>query len=157
MTLHALHSPNITAEELAHYYETPLPKRNRNSLIEDSNHDTSLLKYLAVPVDIQLIRALAKSAATVIPMPKNTRSTLTPPATPAKGTFAQQQQQKQQARTPPVNPADVPLENFVYVVIKDSKVKVRTLVYTLLVLDRLRDKLPPMAQGKHQLQSLPVP
>jgi hypothetical protein len=147
MSSHALHSPNITAEELAAYYAAPVPERSRHSLIEMSNHNPSLLNFLAAPLDGWLIRELVRSAASVIPMPKNANSkTLTPPATPAKGTFAHQQRQ-QQARTQPSSPADVPLERFIVVICKNSKARVRTLAYALLVLDRLREKLPPMAQG----------
>jgi hypothetical protein len=154
MSGYALHSPNVTAEELAAYYAAPLPERNRHSLIEVSNHNISLLEFLAAPLDSRLTRELARSAASVIAMPKNANSkTLTPPATPAKGTFAQGQKQ-QQARTHAFSPADVPLERFVVVVCMNSKSPVRTLLYALLVLDRLREKLPPMAQGTPYLWTI---
>jgi hypothetical protein len=146
MSSHALHSPNITAEELA-AYAGPLPERNRHSLIEISNYNPSLLKFLAAPPDSRLTRELARSAASVLPMPKDVNhKTLTPPVTPAKGKFAQEQKQRYtlaQSSTP----ANVPLERFVAMVCKSSNISARTLTYALLVLDRPREKLPPTAQG----------
>jgi hypothetical protein len=41
------------------------------------------------------------------------------------------------------------LDRFVVGLIRASKVRVATLSYALIVLDRLKEKLPPLAQGMH--------
>src|ERR1700753_1528032 len=78
MASHAPHSPNIT-RTLTLYWATPLPERDRYSLIETSKHNASLIKYLGSspvrssirsprrpPVDRQLIRELIKSVPIIL-------------------------------------------------------------------------------------------
>ena len=153
MSTHALHSPNLSKAELRRYYRTPLPSRHPHSLIEIAEHDLALVRYLAGPVDPTLISELVRTARDVINVPEQ-EALPTPPSTPLKSLSRQQQQQARSGRAhlvglPPVlNPEWRPLEQFIPKLINSSKVGIPTLCYTLLVLERLKAKLPPQAQGE---------
>ncbi|KAG8828167.1 hypothetical protein FRC19_009251 [Serendipita sp. 401] len=146
-TLHLLHSPNLTRAELRAYLVTPLPLRHRHSLIEQAKHNPFLIKYLSSvsPLDRHLCGEILRTVENVIRVP-GVDALPTPPVTPIRS-LAQNQQRAPQTVTTHLSPRWKPLNVFIVRLIKDSKVRAPTLCYTLIVLDRLKAKLPDVAQG----------
>lgn len=147
---HALHSPNITKAELQAYLAAPAPVRHRHSLVEVSEHDPHLVNYLLSPPDPRLVQELIKTTERVIRIPSDSLAPgapITPPVTPIRSASRQQQQQKVPIPVH-LSPKWRPLEQFVVRLIQTSGVRVATLAYALIILDRLKEKLPSLAQGK---------
>lgn len=157
MPSHALHSPNLSRAELCRYYRSPVRRRHPHSLVELTEHDPALVRYLAAPLEPALVVELIKAVRDMIKVPEQ-EVLPTPPSTPLKSLSKQQQEEEgvqdpnansdYRAGWPPVlNPQWLPLEQFVPWIIASSKVRVPTLCYTLLVLERLGSRFPPHAQG----------
>lgn len=149
---HALHSPNIAKAEMRSYPSTRFPARNKYSLVEASEHDPHLVKYLLSPLDPRLVQELIRTTEKAIRIPSDSPITggpLTPPITPTKNTHTHQSHPSTKGSSLPIHMSSKwkPLDKFIIRLIEASNVRVATLVYTLIVLDRLREKLPPLAQG----------
>lgn len=130
------------------YYAFRTPARHKHSLVERSLHDQDLLSFFEAPIDIYFVRELVKTAESVIRIhdaPVNRAPLPTPPITPVKGNF--RHRQPPSVVSPYAHPKWRPLEQFIIRVISKSNVCSMTLAYALIVLDRVRDRLPPMAQG----------
>lgn len=147
MPSHVTRSPHVSKA---------VSTRHRHSLVDTSEHDPYLVIFLLSPISHSLVQELIKTTERVIRIPSDSLTPgalITPPVTPVKATLSQQQQRG----NAPVKPAPVPvhlsskwkpLDQFVIRLIQASNVRVATLSYALIVLDRLKEKLPPLAQGK---------
>lgn len=117
--------------------------RHPASLVPVSEHDPALLDLLAATPSSRLLSYIAERAAEVVPVRMPPSSGLyTPPATPIKATHAE--------ASPPqavASPALVSLETFIRGVAIKSQVRTPTLLVTLVLLNRLKLRLPEIAKG----------
>ncbi|CAG7848179.1 SubName: Full=Related to cyclin (C-terminal) {ECO:0000313/EMBL:CCA73806.1} [Serendipita indica DSM 11827] len=120
MPSHALHSPNLSRAELCRYYRSPVRRRHPHSLVELTEHDPALVRYLAAPLEPALVVELIKAVRDMIKVPEQ-EVLPTPPSTPLKSLSKQQQEEEgvqdpnansdYRAGWPPVlNPQWLPLE-----------------------------------------------
>jgi hypothetical protein len=138
------------------YYHTHSSPRHEGSLVEVSLHNKGLVKFLDGPVKYRFIDELVKTAKAVIQIPSDTPSVNlpTPPVTPVRNTFSRNQQRQSRNAAPlpsHLHPNWRPLYDFVVDIITVSKTGNSNLVHALIILDRLRERLPPSAQGKRNL------
>ncbi|GLB33292.1 putative cyclin [Lyophyllum shimeji] len=120
----------------------PRSLNNPASLIPDCLHNPQLLHLVENGITMDMIQYVARFAANVIQIEgEDGESTAlpTPPHTPQRVTFADQKE------PPPMQM--ISLEHYIYHLVKHSNVQVSTLLTTLVYLERLRSKLPPMAKG----------
>ena len=120
------------------------------SLIPKSMHDPALLDLLRRPVSREMIAYVAQKTTSVIvvdelPLP-------TPPHTPLKQSFAEQQAQGQVdpgyfGHTGPYMGLP-PLDEFITHLVESANVQTPTLLATIIYLERLKSKLPRMAKGE---------
>src|SRR5258706_2783721 len=152
--LRVLHSPSLTPQQLQAYFDTPNPRRHPYSLIDVAQHDPTLVPLVGGQVNLDVVRLLIKAAENVIRISNEVAQAAalpSPPVTPVKGTFEQQQAAPSPAIQTPIfnHPKWRPLDQFILHLVKYSKAKMGTLLVTLVYLHRLKLRLPSMAQGKH--------
>ena len=157
--LRVKHSPSLTAEQLQAYFDTPNPRRHPYSLIDVAQHDAALVQLVGSRVSLNVVRLLIKAAENVIRISNDATQTAalpSPPVTPVKGTFEQQQVAPSPAIQTHIfnHPKWRPLDQFILYLVQVSKAKMGTLLVTLVYLHRLKLRLPSMAQGKHLLPSV---
>lgn len=119
-------------------------RRHPASLIPRSQHDPALVELMRSHVTVDMISYIALQAMRVISLADEAPVTLpTPPHTPLRASFTEQEKAQLQAR-PPWLPS---LRDFIIILVQESNVQVPTLLTTLIYLERLRSKLPKMAKG----------
>ncbi|KAF8543799.1 hypothetical protein BDD12DRAFT_725384, partial [Trichophaea hybrida] len=99
----------------------------------------ALAEFVQSPVSKEMIAYLASRASNVIRCEQNNLP-LSPPQTPPEGNYDTD-------FTQPREPSLPTLEQFVTSLVDRSHVQVPTLMSSLVYLDRLRKKLPPVAKG----------
>ena len=148
-----LQAHGLTAEQLQAYFGTPNPRRHPYSLIDVSQHDAALVQLVGSNISPNIVFMLIKAAENVIRISNDVAQAPglpSPPVTPVKGTFEQQQAAPSPAiQTHILNhPNWCPLDQFILNLVRWSKAKMGTLLATLVYLHRLKLRLPSMAQGK---------
>lgn len=149
----ALRSPRVTAKQLQ---DTRNPRRHPYSLIDVSQHDAALVQLVGSPVTLNVVRFLIKTTENVIRIRDDfiqAAALPSPPITPVKGTFEQQQAAPSLATQDYIfnHPDWPPLDQFIFYLVRNSRSKMNTLLVTLVYLHRLKLKLPLIAQGENLL------
>lgn len=152
MSSHALHSPNISEAELKAYRCSRGVIRHRHSLIEMAEHDSHLVRFLQTRIQWKFLQEVVWTVESVINVPSvadtQTAPTLpSPPVTPIKR-FTPVGRQAPVVKLPShLRPHYYPLDQFVLHLVQAAKVRPAALLHTVIILERLREKLPRMAMG----------
>ncbi|EKM59549.1 uncharacterized protein PHACADRAFT_87144, partial [Phanerochaete carnosa HHB-10118-sp] len=120
-------------------------RRHPASLVPRSQHDPALVELMRSHVTGEMVSYIALQATRVISLADEAppANLPTPPHTPHRASFTEQEKAQLQAR-PPWLPS---LRDFIIIIVSESNVQVPTLLTTLIYLERLRNKLPKMAKG----------
>jgi len=149
---HPLHSPNLSETDLKAYRRSCGPIRHRHSLIEMSEHDPHLVRLLLTRIERRLLQEVLCTVESVISVPSavDTLAAPTlpsPPVTPVKR-FTPTRHQIPQAKVPShLRPNYVPLDQFIVLLVQSAKVRPSALLHAVIILERLKQKLPRMAMG----------
>ncbi|RPD62080.1 hypothetical protein L226DRAFT_523398 [Lentinus tigrinus ALCF2SS1-7] len=123
--------------------------RHPASLLPRSFHNRDLLHLMCQPVSYDMIQYIAIQTTSVIKLadePTAPQASLpTPPHTPLKTSFSEQEQAPAQQQPSALSLPT--LHEFIIFICQSSHVQVPTLLATLIYLERLRTKLPKMAKG----------
>ncbi len=118
-------------------------ERHPASLIPTHLHEPALVDLMRQRISLDMVAHIAHQATRVINLGDEPEMLPTPPRTPHKS--FNERDQASSNRLPS-------LQDFVVVVVHNSRVQIPSLLTTLVYLERLRTKLPRMAKGVFPLR-----
>lgn len=114
--------------------------RHPASLIPSRLHEPALVALMRQKISLDMVSHITQKAMSVINLGDEPESLPTPPRTPSKASSSQSEREAS-SFLPPLN-------EFIIILVHNSRVQIASLLTTLVYLDRLRNKLPQMAKGK---------
>lgn len=116
------------------------PERHPASLIPTHLHEPALVDLMRQRISLDMVSHITHQAMRVINLGDEQEMLPSPPHTPHKLSNDRDRTHSSSHRLPP-------LQDFIVVVVHNSRVQIPSLLTTLVYLERLRTKLPRMAKG----------
>lgn len=114
--------------------------RHPASLIPVRLHEPALVDLMRQRINLDMVSHIAQQAVRVINLGDDSELFPTPPHTPEKASPSQSERS--------LSPRLPTLNDFIIILVHNSRVQIPSLLTTLIYLERLRNKLPRMAKGK---------
>ncbi|KAH8074939.1 hypothetical protein BXZ70DRAFT_744082 [Cristinia sonorae] len=119
---------------------SPSNVRHPASLIPTHLHEPALVDLMRQRINMDMVAYLARQTVRVINLGDEPTMLPTPPHTPHKTSFNERDRNSAASRLPS-------LQDFIIIVVHNSRVQLPSFLTTIVYLERLRAKLPRMAKG----------
>ncbi|THH27711.1 hypothetical protein EUX98_g6475 [Antrodiella citrinella] len=116
-------------------------ERHAASLIPTHLHEPALVDLMRQRINMDMVTYLARQTVRVINLGDDASMLPTPPHTPHKASFSERDRHSSSGSRLPS------LQDFIIIVVHNSRVQLPSFMTTLIYLERLRAKLPRMAKG----------